>query len=64
MSSFLSDVDSMFEAASGSFDLPEGLAEKIRVCNATYITRFGVRLRGPMHTFTGWRGAFHPQQPG
>ncbi|MDA7826665.1 Glu/Leu/Phe/Val dehydrogenase [Rhodobacteraceae bacterium] len=55
MSSFLSDVDAMFEASSKSIDLPEGLAEKIRVCNATYVTRFGVRLRGRMHTFTGWR---------
>jgi glutamate dehydrogenase (NAD(P)+) len=55
MSSFLSDVDAMFEAAAGTIDLPEGLAEKIRVCNATYVTRFGVRLRGRMHTFTGWR---------
>jgi glutamate dehydrogenase (NAD(P)+) len=55
MSSFLSDVDSMFDAATGALDLPDGLAEKIRVCNATYVTRFGVRLRGKMHTFTGWR---------
>lgn len=35
--------------------MEEGLAEKIRVCNATYVTRFGVRLRGRMETFTGWR---------
>ena len=55
MSTFLSDVDAMFESASESIQLPEGLAEKIRVCNATYVTRFGVRLRGRMHTFTGWR---------
>ncbi|SDJ41088.1 Glu/Leu/Phe/Val family dehydrogenase [Lutimaribacter saemankumensis] len=55
MSSFLSDVDAMFESVASSIDLPEGLAEKIRVCNATYVTRFGVRLRGRMHTFTGWR---------
>ena len=55
MSNFLSDVDAMFDAATGSLDLPDGLAEKIRVCNATYVTRFGVRLRGKMHTFTGWR---------
>lgn len=55
MSSFLSDVDAMFEAAAKSIDLPEGLAEKIRVCNTTYVTRSGVRLRGRMHTFTGWR---------
>jgi glutamate dehydrogenase (NAD(P)+) len=36
-------------------DLPPGLEEKIRVCNATYIVRFGVRLRGQIHTFTGYR---------
>ena len=28
---------------------------KIRVCNATYTVRFGVRLRGDIHTFTGYR---------
>ncbi|MEO0809561.1 MAG: Glu/Leu/Phe/Val dehydrogenase, partial [Pseudomonadota bacterium] len=33
----------------------DGLAEKIKVANATYVTRFGVRLRGRMNTFTGWR---------
>ncbi len=55
MSNFLSDVGAMFDASTGSLDLPDGLAEKIRVCNATYVTRFGVRLRGKMHTFTGWR---------
>jgi glutamate dehydrogenase (NAD(P)+) len=35
--------------------MQDGLAEKIRVCNATYVTRFGVRLRGRMVTFFGWR---------
>lgn len=55
MSSFLADVDAMFETAAAGIDLPDGLAEKIKVCNATYVTRFGVRLRGRMHTFTGWR---------
>ena len=55
MSSFLSDVDAMFDTVAATVDLPEGLAEKIRVCNTTYVTRFGVRLRGRMHTFTGWR---------
>ena len=51
---FLEDVNDMFDAAVCQCDLPEGLAEKIKVCNATYVTRFGVRLRGRMHTFTGW----------
>ena len=31
------------------------LEEKIRVCNATYTVRFGVRLRGEIRTFTGYR---------
>lgn len=52
---FLTDVDAMFDSVAGTLDLPDGLAEKIRVCNATYVTRFGVRLRGRMYTFTGWR---------
>ncbi len=53
--SFLDDVEALFQQAEHTLDLPEGLGEKIRVCNATYATRFGVRLRGRMHTFTGWR---------
>jgi len=52
---FLSDVEAMFDSAADALDLPEGLAEKIKVCNATYVTRFGVRLRGRMFTFRGWR---------
>lgn len=55
MGNFLSDVEAMFDTVAESLNLPEGLSEKIRVCNATYVTRFGVRLRGRMHTFTGWR---------
>ena len=52
---FLDDVESLFQQAEHTLGLPDGLGEKIRVCNATYATRFGVRLRGRMHTFTGWR---------
>ncbi|WP_275429850.1 Glu/Leu/Phe/Val dehydrogenase dimerization domain-containing protein, partial [Enterobacter hormaechei] len=36
-------------------DLSEGLAERIKACNSTYTVRFGVRLRGRMYSFTGWR---------
>lgn len=53
--SFLEDVDALFSESAETLNLPDGLAEKIRVCNTTYVTRFGVRLRGRMHTFTGWR---------
>lgn len=53
--SFRQSVDLMFNRAAALMDLPPGLAEKIRVCNATYIVRFGVRLRGEIRTFTGYR---------
>ena len=36
-------------------DLSPGLEQKIRVCNSTYTVRFGVRLRGKIETFTGYR---------
>jgi glutamate dehydrogenase (NAD(P)+) len=45
----------MFTRAAALMDLPPGLEKKIRVCNSTYTVRFGVRLRGEIHTFTGYR---------
>ncbi|MBW4707747.1 Glu/Leu/Phe/Val dehydrogenase [Roseobacter sp. YSTF-M11] len=45
----------MFNRAVSLMDLSPGLEEKIRVCNATYTVRFGVRLRGKIQTFTGYR---------
>ncbi|SNT72989.1 Glu/Leu/Phe/Val family dehydrogenase [Paracoccus seriniphilus] len=53
--SFRDSVDRMFAHAAGLMELPPGLEEKIRVCNSTYTVRFGVRLRGELHTFTGYR---------
>ena len=53
--SFRESVDVMFNRAVALMDLPAGLEKKIRVCNATYTVRFGVRLRGEIHTFTGYR---------
>ncbi|MGR3615705.1 MAG: Glu/Leu/Phe/Val family dehydrogenase [Paracoccaceae bacterium] len=53
--SFRESVDLMFNRAVGLMDLSPGLEEKIRVCNATYTVRFGVRLRGGIKTFTGYR---------
>ncbi|MDA7426091.1 Glu/Leu/Phe/Val family dehydrogenase [Thalassococcus lentus] len=52
---FRESVDLMFNRAVALMDLPPGLEEKIRVCNATYTVRFGVRLRGGIRTFTGYR---------
>ena len=53
--SFRASVDLMFNRAASFMDLSPKLIEKIRVCNATYIVRFGVKLRGEVHTFTGYR---------
>jgi glutamate dehydrogenase (NAD(P)+) len=52
---FRESVDIMFNRAVRFLDLSPGLEEKIRVCNATYTVRFGVRLRGAIQTFTGYR---------
>ncbi|PYG27040.1 Glu/Leu/Phe/Val family dehydrogenase [Pelagimonas varians] len=52
---FRESVDLMYNRAVALMDLPPGLEEKIRVCNATYMVRFGVRLRGQIQTFVGYR---------
>lgn len=53
--SFRESVDTMFNRAVETIDLPPGMKEKMRSCNATYTVRFGVRLRGEIKTFTGHR---------
>lgn len=53
--SFRQSVDLMFNRAVALMDLPPGLEQKIRVCNATYTVRFGVRMRGQIQTFVGYR---------
>ena len=53
--SFRDSVDLMFDRAVALMDLSPGLARKIKVCNSTYTVRFGVRLRGKIETFTGYR---------
>ncbi|CTQ33883.1 Glu/Leu/Phe/Val family dehydrogenase [Jannaschia rubra] len=52
---FSASVNAMYDRAVQLMDLRPGLVKKIRVCNATYTVRFGVRLRGEIHTFTGYR---------
>ena len=51
-SSFLSSVESHIDRAMSYLNLPDGLSERIRSCNSTYVVKFGVRLRGKMYTFT------------
>jgi len=52
---FRQSVELMYNRAAGFTDIPPKMVEKIRVCNATYTVRFGVKLRGEVHTFTGYR---------
>ncbi len=52
---FRDSVNTMVDRALAALDLPPGMASNIRTCNATYTVRFGVRLRGELHTFTGYR---------
>lgn len=53
--SFKESIDMLFNKAVALTNLSPGIIEKIRVCNSTYIVRFGVRLRGEVYTFTGYR---------
>ena len=53
--SFRDSVDMMFNRAAGLMELPPGMMEKIRIANSTYTVRFGVKLRGQIMTFTGYR---------
>ncbi len=52
---FQNSVNRMFDRAAATLDFSPGLIQKIRVCNSTYTVRFGVRLRGEIHTFVGYR---------
>lgn len=53
--SFRESVDILFDRAVAHMDLSPGMVNKIRVANSTYTVRFGVKLRGDIHTFTGYR---------
>ena len=53
--SFLQSVGINFDRAAGLLGLSDDLAKKIKIANSIYIVRFGVRLRGGLKTFTGYR---------
>ncbi|MBO9428557.1 Glu/Leu/Phe/Val dehydrogenase [Sulfitobacter sp. R18_1] len=53
--SFRDSIEMLYNQAIKDMDVAPGLAEKIKVCNSTYTVRFGVKLRGQIHTFTGYR---------
>ena len=52
---FLESVDLCFDRAANALNLPDGLAQQIRTCNAICEIKFGVELRGGYEIFTGWR---------
>ncbi|WP_093009711.1 Glu/Leu/Phe/Val family dehydrogenase [Roseivivax halotolerans] len=45
----------MYNRAADLMEISPGLRKKIQVCNSTYTVRFGVRLRGEIQTFVGYR---------
>ncbi len=53
--SFRDSVEKMYNRAAALVEMPDGLLEEIRSCNSTYTVRFGVRLRGRVETFVGYR---------
>ena len=55
MNNFLLDTTKYVNKALKYTDLSDGLSNKIITCNSTYTVRFGVRLRGKIFTFEGWR---------
>ena len=55
MNNFLADTTKYVNKALKYSDLSDGLANKILTCNSTYVVRFGVRLKGKIFTFEGWR---------
>ena len=67
-STLLESVDKMFDGAAGFCSMQEGLQERIKACNLTFTVRFGVRLRGRVSSFVGWRAVhsehFEPTKGG
>jgi len=55
MNNFLLDTNRYVNKALKYSELSDDLAKKIVTCNSTYTVRFGVRLRGQIYTFEGWR---------
>jgi len=53
--SFLGSVNSMFDRAAATLDLPPGLPDLIKRCLAVFQVRFPVTIRGKIKVFIGWR---------
>ena len=55
MNNFFLDTNKYVNKALKFSELSDDLENKIITCNSTYTVRFGVRLRGQIYTFEGWR---------
>jgi len=53
--SFLENVDQVFDRAVALLDLPPGLPEQIKHCNAVIQVRIPVEFEGRYRVYTGWR---------
>jgi len=53
--SFLGSVNSMFDRAAATLDLPPGLPDLIKRCLAVFQVRFPVTIRGKIKVVIGWR---------
>ena len=52
---FLSSVEKVFDDSSKILGLKYGISNQIKPANSTYTVRFGVKLRGKIFTFIGYR---------
>src|SRR2546425_10510012 len=53
-------VSRQFDKAAARLDVPKGLLEQIKACNAVYYVQFPVRIGDRYELFQGWR-AEHSQ---
>ena len=68
---FLKSIEENYKKAVTCLQKSEGkevytdeLAKQVMTVNSTYVVRFGVRLRGTIHTFTGYRlSLIHISEP-
>ena len=52
---FLKSVDLMFDRAVKEINIPPGLSDQIKACQAVYKIQFPVKINGRIEVFTGWR---------
>ncbi len=48
-------VSRQFDKAAATLDVPKGLLDQIKACNAVYYMQFPVRIGDRYELFQGWR---------